>query len=355
MKPLDGIKRSQHLKYGYFQILDHFFGRHFTFRLHNKSRRRLYSEIHVQLKERGEGKVLPVERRENLTEREFFKEYVRKNKPVILAGAAAEWGCCKKWSLEYFKELHGDDEIVIAGSTPDEPGYEALTLAELIDNIQTGGGKYYRFYPLLSRHPEHLVDFDYKWLRERKYGKSYGEFFQVFMGGKGTKTPMHNAPGGNLFTQAFGEKIFRLYPPNATMIVDPEPTRSAYRSAPHKKPEGCFDPFNPDFETPYTLFKYVDSYEAHLKKGDVFYNPPQWWHSVMNPTDSIGVGFRWWAPKYALRSTRLYSTLDMFVLNPPIWKLKQIFDTDYNIVHLMQTGQLENYLAERAKKSQGAG
>lgn len=244
----------------------------------------------------------------------------------------------QKWSLDYFKELHGEDEILLSGDNIREEAFETLKLKELIDNIQQGGSKYYRFYPLLSRHPEHLKDFDYKWLRDRKASKSLGEFFQVFIGGKGTSTPMHNSTGGNLFTQVYGEKKFMLYPPNKTMIVDPEPGKNLHRSAPYKKADGPFDPFHPNYETPYTLFKYIDSYEAHLKPGDILFNPPHYWHAVSNLTDSIGVGYRWWSPLNSMKVSFLYSVLDMCVLNPPFWKLKNMFGTDYNILHLMETG-----------------
>ncbi len=342
-----GITKANRLLYGYFQVIDHFFGRPNTFRLHNDSRRKLYKDLHRQLAENGEGKEILVERRKNLSQKDFRKKYLKNGIPVILDGAAKDWPCVKKWNLDYFNELHGEDEIVITGDNIREKAFEILRLKDLIENIKTGGTKYYRFYPLLSRHPEHIQDFDYKWLRSRKAKRSIGEFFQVFIGGKGTGTPMHNSTGGNLFTQVYGEKKFFLYPPNKTIIVDPEPGANLHRSAPYKSAAGPFDPFNPNYETPYTLFKYIDNYAAYLKPGDVLFNPPHYWHAVTNITDSIGVGYRWWSPLNSMKINFLYSFLDMCVIKPPVWKLHKMFGTDYNLLHLMETGNLEEYLSNK--------
>ena len=95
---------------------------------------------------------------------------------TILLGSSGE---IFKRSLEYFKKLHGEDEILLSGDNYSEKAFEMLKLKDLIDNIREGGQKYYRFYPLLSKHPEHIKDFDYNWLRERKASMPLGEFFQV--------------------------------------------------------------------------------------------------------------------------------------------------------------------------------
>ena len=81
--------------------------------------------------------------------------------------------------------MHGDDEIVMA-SQEYMNNVQTTTLREVIDNIRAGGGKYYRFYPLLDKHPEHIHDFDYKWLLERRNKFSLFDSFQIFIGGKGT-------------------------------------------------------------------------------------------------------------------------------------------------------------------------
>lgn len=331
------LSRWQRFQYGIYQVADHFFGRKKLF----KNRSKFYAGVIANLKKSGEGRIMPVERRKDLSLEEFKNHYVKKGIPVILEGAAKDWACTKKWSLEYFKELHGKDEIYLVDQNNPEFPYELTTLADVIDNIRGGGSKYYRFYPLLSRHPEHINDFDYEWLKERRTNPVWFDAFQVFIGGKDSYTPIHNANQSNLFVQAHGEKIWTLYSHYYTTIIDPFPVQNVYRAGPPRTEKGPFNPFEPDFNPPYELFKYIDGYSVHLKPGDVFWNPPFYWHAVKNISDSIGVGYRWSSPLYSFKISPLYMLLDCFANNPPIWKAYNLYRKDINQLHLAEAKKLE--------------
>jgi hypothetical protein len=349
MSALPHRKVSRYLRfwYGYFQFFDHFIGRPRFFRWTKKSRTRFYKKLEANLKKGGPGKEFAVERRDNLTRDEFMNEYVRKGKPVIITGAAKDWVCATEWSLEYFKNLHGDDKVVFMDQRDIATGYEETTLGKVIDDIRGGTGKYYRFYPLLEKHPEHLLDFDYKWLRARRLRGNFGEAFHVFISGKGGFTPIHNASSPNIFVQCYGEKKWIMHPMEYACVVDPSPARNMYRSAPIRNGKD-FDPFQKNF-TDYPLYQYVDYYTVHLKAGDVFYNPPYMWHSVYNPTDSIGVGYRYFAPLHAMRLKPLYMFLELFAFNPPIWMTYRNY-SDINLIHLIETGMLDEVAKKSGKK-----
>lgn len=289
----------------------------------------------------GEGRIMPIERRKDLSEEEFKNHYVKKGIPVVLEGAAADWPCVKKWSMDYFKELHGTDEIVLFDPLNKEKSYELITLADVIDNINGGGSKYYRFYPLLSRHPEHLKDFDYNWLRRHTTKHVMFDAFQVFMGAKGTRSDMHNANPPNLFVQVYGVKKWVLYSHYYSAIVDPPPIANIYRIAPAKREDGPYNPFKPDFKAPYELFKYCDGYSVTLNPGDVLWNPPFYWHAVENETNSIGVGYRWVSPFYSFKIFPLFMFLDLFARKPPIWKAWGMYKKDINELHLAEIEKLE--------------
>jgi len=134
------------------------------------------------------------------------------------------------------------------------------------------------------------------------------------------------------------------------MILDPDPCRNMYRQAPERE-KGQFDPFNPNYEKPYNLYKYIDSYEVNLKPGDILWNPPYYWHTVKNTTDSIGVGYRWLSPLYAMKIAPLYLFLDLFAKNPPFWKTYSLYKKDLNLIHLAEYGNLDKYLTEQANKN----
>ncbi len=344
------IKNSQRFEYGIYQFLDHFLGRERTFKMLGKRRKKFYRNLLETLKKSGEGKIYPIERRKDISLKEFKNHYMRKGIPVVLEGAAKDWDCVKKWSLDYFKELHGDDEIVMA-TQENMNNYEAITLREVIDNIKGGGKKYYRFYPLLDRHPEHLKDFDYQWLLDRKTKFSLFEAFQVFIGPKDSISYVHNANPPNFFVQTYGQKDWILISQYYTMIVDPDPVRNVYRNAPFRgKNNMPFDPFSPDYSPPNELYKYIDGYSVSLQPGDILWNPPFYWHTVKNASDSIGVGYRWTDPFYAFKIAPLYMLLDMLAIHPPIWKSWKLLKKDNNLVHLAESGQLDNYLKEKAER-----
>ncbi|MBC7696048.1 MAG: cupin-like domain-containing protein [Burkholderiales bacterium] len=329
------LKRKQRFKFAVFQIADQFFGRKKIF----KNRTKFYKELFETLPKHGEGKIMSIERRVDLSLEEFKNHYVKKGIPVVLEGAAKDWDCVKNWSLDYFNELHGNDEIVLFDFDIKDK-YEMITLSDVIKNIKSGGKKYYRFYPLLARHPEHINDFDYKWLKERSNSLLNLEAFQIFMGGKNTKTHLHNANPPNIFVQAYGEKHWFLYSHYYSPIIDPSPTENMYREAPNKRGNTPFDPFIPDFDSPYELFKYIDGYSAHLKPGDVLWNPPFYWHAVNNTTDSIGVGYRWIQPMYSFKISPLFMFLDFCSFKPPIWKTWSYFKKDINQLNIDEMKKL---------------
>jgi len=346
------FSRSERLQYGYYQFMDHFFGRERVFKWHNKSRRKFFRKIYDRLKtENRIGRTIEIERRKDISIDEFKNHYIKKGIPVVIEGKANEWGCVKKWSLDYFKELYGEEEILFVDHEKIEDNYEKLQLKYIIDNIGTEKGKYYRFYPLLQRHPEHLKDFDCNWMLKSRHKWIWMENFQAFIGGKNTYTAMHNAQADNIFTQVYGEKEFYIYPPEQSIIFDPDPVQNVYRNGSYRNERGeVFNPFEPDYEL-HPAMKYVDRVHVHLKAGDVFYNPPFWWHAVRNPTNSIGVGYRWVSPMNSFKNSPLYFFLDLFANNPSMFKAYKLSEEDINLIQLAQTGRLDGYRKSKKKQS----
>ena len=342
------ITPFQKFRYGIFQMLDHFFGKKRMYKLLGKSRDRYQENLLKSFKKKGKGKIVPIERRKDLSVKEFKEYYIKNGIPVVLDGLAKDWDCVKKWSLDYFKELHGDDEIVQVNHAKIESDYNNITLDDLIDDIKSGGDKYLCFYPLLQRHPEHVKDFDYNWLLSCRHERKYRENFQVFIGGKGSYTPLHNAGSCNIFTQAYGEKEWILYSSYYSSVIDPAPSPNIYRNTSYVKGEP-FNPFEPDYDK-FPHFEYIDGYRVHLKAGDVLWNPSYYWHTVRNLTDSIGVGYRWLSPSYCFQIEPLYFFLDLCVTKPSFWKANKLALTDINLIHLAQTGRLDDFLKEQKQK-----
>ncbi|MDF1699028.1 MAG: cupin-like domain-containing protein [Saprospiraceae bacterium] len=343
------ITRSNRILYGVLQTLDHFLGRSLAFKLTKPLRTKLYDSLERQLKKGGQGKVIDVDRVQNISEAKFKQNYLLKNKPVIFEGQALEWACVQNWSLEYLKKLYGDDKIVMVNQEDVNNSHEELTLGELIDGIHNGLAKYYRFYPLIQRHPERLLDFDFKWMKKHRNESIKYDAFQVFIGPNASYTPLHNANPGNIFTQVFGEKEWMLIPPEYSVIVDANPIKSNYRSAPIRKEYGPYNPFEPDHTRPYHLYQYCERYRAILKPGDVLFVPPYWWHAVRNFGDTIGVGYRWLPLWFNFKHHPLHSFLDLCTTRPPVWKTWKLSQIDPNLTHMAEVGKLKEYMKNQNK------
>lgn len=322
---------KQRCTYNFFQFFDHFFSRPVTNKLFGKWRYRSFLDIKKTLEEKGNSKIIDVERVKDLTVDRFFNYYVKNGIPVIFDGAAEEWEAVKKWSPQYFKEKYGKDEVPLVDAFYLDKGVTHLNLEEIIDEVLKGQNSYLRFYNLLQRHPECLQDFDQKWLKSLKHKKAYVEFTQVFVGGAMSMTGMHNSHADNLFVQVYGEKEWVLYPNYYVPLIDPPSTTGGtYRIAPKRGEKGQpFNAFNPDFDT-YPLFKYIDGYRVVLKPGDVFYNPPYMWHTVRNNTDSIGIGFRWCSFSNIRKSYPFYYFLDLLAYRPLYFKAYRWHKRDSN-------------------------
>jgi hypothetical protein len=310
-------------EYGHLWLLDHALGPHIA-QWSQAKRSALQTRILKQIKQ-VPGQILPIERRKNLSQEEFRRVYLHSGTPVILQAAAKNWACTGKWTPEFLAQTYGQDPIMLIDASPanlQEIGRkpEMTTLADVIANMDSNAlKKYSRFNRLLYEHPELQADLDIPWLLSHRNKLSSGRTFQVFIGGKGSKTHLHSASEHNLFIQVFGEKHWILYPPGYDCVLTPPVTGTPYF---HSE----FNPDNPDFNR-YPAMQYLDRYECVLQPGDILFNPPSWWHHVSNLSHSIGIGFRWFsADAFHLNPTQAFLTL--FAKNPPIWTATR-FRTDF--------------------------
>lgn len=339
--PLKQFSWFQRSTYNAFQVLDHFIGRRLVVKLLGGLRYRAFLSIAKTLQQQGEGRIIPVEYRTDLGLEEFRNYYVKRGIPVVFKGAAKEWPCVKQWDLRYLKDLHGNDPVPLLtaeGNNP-EGGIEFTTLGRVIERIQSGDHRaYFRFYNMLTRHPEHSKDFDLDWLRAHSHKRKYLESFQAFIGGANSRTELHNSHIANLFVQVHGIKEWVLYPHHYVPFLDPVSTMNGiYRNTPARVGGKQFSPFTPDHEG-YPYYKYLDGYTVVLEPGDVFYNPPYMWHTVFNRTDSIGIGYRWANVWHSFKASPVYYMLDLLAYRPNYFKSIRMVRRDANeqFIHRMK-------------------
>ena len=276
-------------------------------------RKKLLARVQGDLQRRPPGVLVDIPRRRDLDPEEFYRRYVRKGEPVLLEGAARNWTCSGKWSAQYFAEKYGDDEITLAPSGlpfSDSAQKSTITLREVLNNRSADEFRYLRFHPMLALHPELARDVPREWFEAHKGRRSLWHSNFFFIGSKGTSTGMHSAQACNLFALIRGEKAWRIYPPGYTALMDPPASLSPFRLSRHNK--GLF-------EDP--VYNRLNGYKVHMRAGDVLWNPPFYWHSVLNLTDTIGFGYRWNDHMLALKMHPVLTFVDLFVRDPSWFQL----------------------------------
>lgn len=288
-----------------------------------------------------------VDRRENLCAEEFQREYFAKSKPVIFSGAALTWPSVRKWSLDWFENAYGEQDLLLVdapGLTQKEgkASYEFLRLRELVRSIRAEGDKYLRFSPLLHDFPSLAADLDLSWLERMRGGSTFARTYYMFMGGPGHRTYLHNDQPCNLFVQVSGEKKWTLFSPADSALLYPEVSNTAYVksqvSLSHPDPEK------------HPLFRHARRVEAHLRPGDVLYVPPFVWHEVENIGETIAVGYRYSSLAAAARSSLAFLLLRALSTNPPVWKTMSYGKKDTNLIWAHTGGFIKEVLAERQQR-----
>ena len=315
---MTGIKHKHLAEYQFWRFADHLFGNQVPSNRFINQRKKVAALITANFKDKKiRGALRQIDRVTNISDHELKKNYIDKGIPVVMVGKAKEWDCVKKWSPDWLLENYCDDKVSIFNASIQEMtdvnySVEETILKDVLNAMKEGDtSKYSRFNRLLYDHPGLIEDFDWKWLYNRRNTISSGKTFQVFIGGKGTRTTLHSASEHNLFTQVYGSKHWYLYPPENDVIFEPPVTRTPYFHS-------MFDPESPNLEV-FPNAKYLQAWECKLEAGDVLFNPPSWWHQVTNLDDSIGVGFRWFNPADSFKMSFMQTLLTFTSTNPPIW------------------------------------
>lgn len=122
----------------------------------------------------------------------------------------------------------------------------------------------------------------------------------IWLGPKGTRTPLHTDPYHNIFCQVVGYKYVRLYPPEATESVYPRGIDdNGINESNTAEVEIRFDPErrgNVSFEEEerFPMFGVnVEYREVIVGPGECLYIPVGWWHYIEALSVSCSVSF-WW-------------------------------------------------------------
>lgn len=311
------VPRRRRAAFSVLFFLEHWFPRSEWLRQRKEAvRARIVDEV----RRGGKAKVLAVDRRRDLSPAEFRAQYLRRGLPVVLEGAGRDWRCTREWSFDNFRRRFGPETIKLVqrkGVAPDDEVIdgrefsEEIIFAEFLDQVLEGGRKYMRFSPLLEQFPELLDDFDQEFLSGMP-GNNWGTTYQLFIGARGTYTPLHNAITPFFFVNICGTKRWQFMPGTYLAVLDPPAEGVTYNHSAADLGMSNLDRY-PGFDC-------VDRMEAVMQPGDILFNPSWMWHCVQNESPTIGVRCGFVYPPGMLRESMTLTCVRAFAGNPSMFK-----------------------------------
>ena len=238
---------------------------------------------------------------DKLSRNEFYNEFVRPGKPVVLQGFMDDWSALN-WDADYFKANEGGMKLAIKQGDVSEGKRQVMPLSEYIFQLEKYEEKmkkgeeaanpgylhdvpffhlYPKFTPDIEPFPVHLFP---KW-----YWENWHNYIQFFMGATGSLTPLHfdTLCTNNLFFQVVGKKKFILIPEAQKDQCYIEGWRWAK-----------FDPAKPDFEK-FPLAQKVTPVSVEIGPGDILFIPSGVLHQVHGLSYSISFNIDWHTPQSA--------------------------------------------------------
>lgn len=317
MKPtaaMNTIPLSDRASFNLAFLLEHYFPtRPWVTRRKELARQRAAQALSKQHR----GTMTPVERVSSVSPAEFRKRYLSRGVPVIIENGCRTWPLASRWSFDQFRARYGSEMIKLVqhkGVAADHEVIEGrefseeIQLGALIDQLLAGGGKYMRFSPLLEKFPELLDDFDHAFFKQMT-GNNWGITYQLFMGGPGTFTPLHNAITPFFFVNVCGVKRWELIPNHYLPVLYPDADGFGYN---HSKVQSDLSNL-----ADYPGFDHVDRLDVVMQPGDILFLPPWMWHSVKNDSPTIGIRCGFISPRSMLAEAFTLSFIRLFAARNP--------------------------------------
>lgn len=159
----------------------------------------------------------------------------------------------------------------------------------------------------------------------------------LFVGTQNVFSNLHCAPGGNVFLQVAGRKTWTLVDPALSPYLLPLPAR------PFNHCLSIFGSFHAG--DPNAPIHRMPRLRVTLEPGDLLYNPPWWWHEVVNDGETIGCALRH-VPRPFDRSPTLanHPLFSMMSIYPKLWAFSAM---DYTQHRLKRRGGMRGRLSAR--------
>lgn len=241
---------------------------------------------------------------EELDSIRFRRDFVARNRPVLLRGGARGWPALRNWSHAELTRRCGEARVTLEFSSSGlfdpntNTGRAAVefcetTLAEalpILAHAHKSGAYYIRETPLVGDLFALRRDLGALPARPR-FVRHFSP--RIWIGSEGAASPLHYDGGDfNLLVHVAGRKQFNMYPPDDTENL--YPNRAG--RLPHLS---LVDPLAPD-TVRFPRYALARRSRLVLEPGDILFVPAWWWHSTLSTSSSISVNF-WWQETWLSR------------------------------------------------------
>jgi hypothetical protein len=220
---------------------------------------------------------------------DFLERFIAVNRPVILAGCMEDWKPYNTWTFDYFRRHHKDSIVGIQDGRDSDPFYEQnqkfhrkeVRFGDFLDRLERTDSSN-DFYMTAGNMGSHRVALS-QLFDDAENINIRNEYFEfpaegsLWIGPKGTVTPLHFDMINNFFCQISGSKRVRLVPSWSMPWVYND--YHVYSDV---------DAASPDFDQ-HPLFSNVTMYDFVVYPGEVLFIPLGWWHHLesLEPTVSL--------------------------------------------------------------------
>ena len=248
-----------------------------------------------------------IERVKTISKEDFYNNYVRKQKPVVVEKLTEDWPAYEKWKLNYIKDIAGDKTVPLYDDRPvsHKDGFNeahaSMKMADYIDLLQSKPTNYRIFLYNLMKEVPALKD-DFRW---PEIGlKLIKQLPMLFFGGENSKVFIHfDIDYSNILHFHFhGKKRCILFAPDQTPYLYKVPHALISRE------DIDFD--NPDFDK-WPALKQAKGLVADLEHGEMLYMPEGYWHYMKYITPGFSMSLRALPRKIGNLSMAVYNIFIM--------------------------------------------
>lgn len=248
-----------------------------------------------------------IERVKSISKEDFYMNYVKLQKPLVIENLTEDWPAKSKWNLNYIKEVAGDKTVPLYDDRPVthkdgfNDAHNKMKMSDYINLLESKPTNYRIFlYNLMKEVPS--LQNDFKW---PKIGlRLIKQLPMLFFGGENSKVFMHyDIDFSNILHFHFhGKKQCIIFPPNQTPYLYKIPYSLISRED--------IDFENPDFEK-FPALKNAKGYICNLNHGEMLYMPEGYWHFMKYITPGFSMSLRAYPNKVSSLVKAVYNLLFM--------------------------------------------